>query len=169
MLGCFLLNIRAGGYEQLVRGEPMRAKFRHSWTHSQPMTPNEVTPINFEMPDVNHTFLRGHIMVQIQSSWFPLTDLNPQKFIDPAKAKRLDFMKGTERVYHTPGLSSSIGREWCHKDSGSAPLFKVLDDLIRGIRNGGLGGRRRSESPAAALRRKFCRRLWQNDYFAHHS
>ncbi|PYX88181.1 MAG: hypothetical protein DMG68_09280 [Acidobacteria bacterium] len=109
MLGCFLLNIRAGGYEQLVRGEPMRAKFRHSWTHSQPMTPNEVTPINFEMPDVNHTFLRGHIMVQIQSSWFPLTDLNPQKLIDPAKAKRLDFMKATERVYHTPGLSSSIG------------------------------------------------------------
>ena len=100
---------KMGGYQQLVRGEPMRAKFRNSWSKPEPMTANQVTPLNFEMQDVNHTFRRGHrIMVQIQSSWFPLTDLNPQRFVDTAKAKPSDFVKATERVYHTPQAASGI-------------------------------------------------------------
>jgi hypothetical protein len=100
---------RTGGYQQLVRGEPMRAKFRDSWSKPQPMRPNQVTSLNFDMPDVNHTFRRGHrIMVQIQSSWFPLTDLNPQTFINIAEAKSSDFVKATERVYHTTKAASGI-------------------------------------------------------------
>jgi hypothetical protein len=100
---------KMGGYQQLVRGEPMRARFRNSWSEPKPMTPNQVTPLDFDMQDVNHTFRRGHrIMVQIQSSWFPLTDLNPQKFVDTAKTKPSDFVKATERVYHTPQAPSGI-------------------------------------------------------------
>jgi putative CocE/NonD family hydrolase len=100
---------KMGGYQQLVRGEPMRARFRNSWSEPKPMTPNQVTPLDFDIQDVNHTFRRGHrIMVQIQSSWFPLTDLNPQKFVDTAKTKPSDFVKATERVYHTPQAPSGI-------------------------------------------------------------
>ncbi len=100
---------KMGGYQMLVRGEPMRAKFRNSWSKPEPLKPNEVTPLNFEMQDVNHTFRAGHrIMVQIQSSWFPLVDMNPQKFIDTAAAKKSDFTKATQRVYHTPQATSGI-------------------------------------------------------------
>jgi uncharacterized protein len=100
---------KMGGYQQLVRGEPMRAKFRNSWSKPEAMRPNEVTPLNFEMQDVNHTFRRGHrIMIQIQSSWFPLTDMNPQKFIDTSKATNSDFVKATERVYHSPQTPSGV-------------------------------------------------------------
>jgi len=97
------------GYDLLVRGEPMRAKFRDSFSAPEAMTPDQVTPVNFEMPDVNHTFLRGHrIMVQVESSWFPLTDVNPQRFEDIATAQRADFVKATERVYHSRGSASGI-------------------------------------------------------------
>jgi putative CocE/NonD family hydrolase len=97
------------GYQLLVRGEPMRAKFRNSFSAPEPMTPNQITPLNFEMPDVNHTFLRGHrIMVQVQSSWFPLTDLNPQRFVDTATAQPADFVKATQRVYHGRETASGI-------------------------------------------------------------
>ncbi len=97
------------GYEQLVRGEPMRAKFRNSWSDPQPLQPNKMVALNFDMPDVNHTFRHGHrIMIQIQSSWFPLTDLNPQTFIDTATAQRSDFVKATGRVYHSTQASSGI-------------------------------------------------------------
>lgn len=97
------------GYQMLVRGEPMRAKFRNSFSAPEPMTPSQITPLNFEMPDVNHTFLRGHrIMVQVQSSWFPLTDLNPQRFVDTATAQPADFVKVTQRVYHSRQAASGI-------------------------------------------------------------
>jgi putative CocE/NonD family hydrolase len=97
------------GYAQLVRGEPMRARFRDSLSSPAPLRPNEVTAVHFDMPDVNHTFRRGHrVMVQIQSSWFPLTDLNPQSFVSTANATRADFVKATERVYHTPAAPSRI-------------------------------------------------------------
>jgi putative CocE/NonD family hydrolase len=97
------------GYQQLVRGEPMRAKFRNSWSQPEAMTPAQITALNFEMPDIDHTFLRGHrVMVQIQSSWFPLTDLNPQAFVDAARATAADFVKATERIYHTPQAASEI-------------------------------------------------------------
>jgi putative CocE/NonD family hydrolase len=97
------------GYAQLIRGEPMRARFRESWSTPRPLVAGETTAVNFDMPDVHHTFRRGHrIMVQIQSSWFPLTDLNPQSFVDPATATRADFVKAVQRVYHQPAASSGV-------------------------------------------------------------
>ncbi|HEY1471386.1 MAG TPA: CocE/NonD family hydrolase [Candidatus Acidoferrum sp.] len=98
-----------GGYQQLVRGEPFRGKFRHSFEKPEPFTPNKVDEVDFAMQDVNHTFQRGHrIMVQIQSTWFPLTDRNPQVFINIPDAKPTDFVKATERVYHSPSQPSAL-------------------------------------------------------------
>jgi len=97
------------GYEELVRGEPMRAKLRNSLSDPEPLVPGAVTNVNFDLPDAYHTFRVGHrIMVQIQSSWFPLTDLNPQKFVDTAAAQKSDFVRATERVYHTLGSPSAL-------------------------------------------------------------
>jgi putative CocE/NonD family hydrolase len=99
-----------GGYQQLVRGEPFRGKFRHSFEKPESFTPGKVEEIDTTFPDVNHTFRRGHrIMVQVQSSWFPLTDRNPQTFVDIPDAKPGDFVKATERVYHTKTEPSGIG------------------------------------------------------------
>jgi len=98
-----------GGYQQLVRGEPFRGKFRHSFEKPEPFAPGKVEEISATFPDVNHTFRRGHrIMVQIQSSWFPLTDRNPQTFVNIPEAKPSDFVRATERVYHTKAESSGI-------------------------------------------------------------
>lgn len=100
---------RMAGYQQLVRGEPMRAKFRNGWEKPEPMTPGNVEVVKFEMPDVLHAFRRGHrIMVQVQSSWFPLADLNPQTFVDIPSAKASDFKKATERVYHDKAHASGV-------------------------------------------------------------
>jgi uncharacterized protein len=97
------------GYQQLVRGQPFRGKFRNSFEHPEPFTPGRVTPVNFEMPDVNHTFRRGHhIMVQVQSSWFPLVDLNPQTFISIPDASPTDFKKAQQRIYRSPSTPSGI-------------------------------------------------------------
>jgi putative CocE/NonD family hydrolase len=90
------------GYQMLVRGEPMRAKYRKSWSKPEPMKPNEVTHIPFAMPDINHTFKKGHrIMLHVQSSWFPLVDRNPQKFLNIYQAKDEDFQKATQRIYRS--------------------------------------------------------------------
>jgi len=98
-----------GGYQQLVRGEPFRGKFRHSFEKPEAFTPGKVEEISFTMQDVNHTFRRGHrIMVQVQSSWFPLTDRNPQTFVNIPDAKPSDFVKAAERVYHTAQQPSGI-------------------------------------------------------------
>ncbi len=98
-----------GGYQQLVRGEPFRGKFRHSFEKPEAFAPGKVEEINFTMQDINHTFRRGHrIMVQVQSSWFPLTDRNPQTFVNIPDAKPADFVKATERVYHTKAEPSGI-------------------------------------------------------------
>jgi putative CocE/NonD family hydrolase len=92
--------VKMGGYQELIRGEPFRGKFRHSFEKPEPFKPGQPDRITFRLPDVAHTWREGHrIMVQIQSSWFPLTDRNPQKFIDISKAHADDFVKATERVY----------------------------------------------------------------------
>ena len=97
------------GYQQLVRGEPMRGKFRHSFEKPLAFTPGKVEEVDFSMPDVNHTFRRGHrIMLQVQSSWFPLVDRNPQTFVDIPNAKPSDFRKATERVYRSAGEASGV-------------------------------------------------------------
>lgn len=99
----------SAGYQLLVRGEPMRARFRNSSSNPEPLRPDTETTINFSMSDVDHTFLRGHrIMVQVQSSWFPLTDLNPQTFVRIPSAQPADFIPATERVFHTPGAASAV-------------------------------------------------------------
>ncbi len=97
------------GYQQLVRGEPFRGKFRHSFEKPEAFTPGKVEEINATFQDINHTFRRGHrIMVQVQSSWFPLTDRNPQTFVNIPDAKPSDFVKATERVYHSKTQPSGI-------------------------------------------------------------
>ena len=94
------MRLHMGGYQQMVRGEPFRGKFRNSFEKPEAFTPGKPARIEFAMPDVCHVFRTGHrIMVQIQSSWFPLTDRNPQVFTDIPTAKPADFRKATERVY----------------------------------------------------------------------
>ena len=89
-----------GGYQQLVRGEPFRGKFRASFEKPEPFVPGEPASIRFRMPDVYHTFRRGHrIMVQVQSTWFPLVDINPQTFTRIGFARPSEFRKATQRVY----------------------------------------------------------------------
>ncbi len=93
-------TVHLGGYQELIRGEPFRGKYRKSLTTPLPFEPNKPETINFQMPDVLHTFRAGHrIMIQIQSSWFPLTDRNPQKFLEIPNARAEDFVKATERIY----------------------------------------------------------------------
>ena len=102
-------GVEMGGYQQLVRGEPFRGKFRNSFTKPEPFEPGKVTRVEFVMPDIYHTFRRGHrIMVHVQSSWFPLADRNPQTFCDIYHARPEDFKKATQRVYHSPDRASQI-------------------------------------------------------------
>lgn len=101
--------VKMGAYQQLVHGEPFRAKFRNSLEKPEAMKPGEPTAIRFDMPDVYHCFRRGHrLMVQVQSSWFPIVDRNPQKFLDIPKARPEDFQKATQRVYRSNRLNSSV-------------------------------------------------------------
>lgn len=87
-------------YEQMVRSEAMRGKFRNGFDKPEAFVPGKVTPVNFELQDVLHTFKKGHrIMVQVQSTWFPLIDRNTQQFQDIMKAKDTDFKKETHKVY----------------------------------------------------------------------
>lgn len=93
-------EVYMSNYEQMVRSEAMRGKFRNAFDKPEPFVPGKVTPVNFELQDVLHTFKKGHrIMVQVQSTWFPLIDRNTQQFQDIMKAKDTDFKKETHRVY----------------------------------------------------------------------
>lgn len=103
-------NKPMGGYQQMVRSEIMRGRFRNSFEKPEPFTPNQVTPVNLELLDVLYTFKKGHrVMVQIQSSWFPLADRNPQKYVENIyKANESDFMKETHKVYHSAKQPTSL-------------------------------------------------------------
>jgi hypothetical protein len=98
------------GYQQLVRGEPIRGKFRRSLSKAVPFVPNKPDSVKFEIPGINHTFRKGHrIMVQVQSTWFPQIERNPQTFVPSiAEAKPSDYKIATMRVYHTPDKPSRI-------------------------------------------------------------
>jgi putative CocE/NonD family hydrolase len=97
------------GYQQLVRGEAMRGKFRESLERPEPFVPGERTRVQFDMLDVLHTFRKGHrIMVQIQSTWFPLIDRNPQTFIDIYHASVTAFRRATHRVYRSTDAASRL-------------------------------------------------------------
>jgi uncharacterized protein len=98
-----------GGYQEMLRGEPMRGKFRNSWEKPEAFTPGKMAGVNFTMPDLDHTFRKGHrIMVQVQSSWFPLVDRNPQTFTDIPNANPSDFKAATETVYHSADAASGV-------------------------------------------------------------
>lgn len=92
------------GYQMLVRSEVIRGRFRNSYSKPEPFVPNEPTPVNLELQDVLHTFQKGHrIMVQISSTWFPLVDRNPQKYVPNIfRADDEDFIRATQRVYCNP-------------------------------------------------------------------
>lgn len=97
------------GYQMMVRGEVLRGRFRNSFEKPEPFVANKITKVKFTMPDVAHTFLKGHkIMVQIQSTWFPLVDRNPQTFVDIYHANPEDFEKESIRIFHTEGLASKL-------------------------------------------------------------
>lgn len=102
-------NYPMGGYQMLVRGEIMRGKFRNSFEHPEPFVPGKPTKVKFTLPDIAHTFKKGHrLMIQIQSSWFPMMDRNPQKFMDIYKAKDSDFQPSVIRIHHAAGNASAI-------------------------------------------------------------
>lgn len=96
-------------YQMLVRGEVMRGKFRNSFEKPEAFEPNKATLVKFDLPDVAHTFKKGHkIMVQVQSSWFPLVDRNPQQFLDIYHCQDSDFVSSTIKLYHDSKYPSSI-------------------------------------------------------------
>jgi putative CocE/NonD family hydrolase len=98
-----------GGYEMLVRGEIMRGRFRNSFSNPEAFKPNKVERVKFELPDIAHTFKKGHrLMIQVQSSWFPLADRNPQKFVNIYECEDSDFQKATIRIFHDAANPSSI-------------------------------------------------------------
>ncbi len=98
-----------GGYQMLVRGEIMRGRFRNSFSKPEAFKLNAVERVRFELPDVAHTFQPGHrLMIQIQSSWFPLVDRNPQQFINIYEAKANDFITATITLHHDQEHSSGI-------------------------------------------------------------
>jgi len=107
------IDVPLGGFQMLVRGEVMRGRYRNSYEKPEAFVPGEVTEVSFELPDVAHTFKKGHrIMVQVQNSWFPLVDRNPQKFVNIYECELADFQKSTIRIYsdgqHPSGLKVNV-------------------------------------------------------------
>ena len=95
------VNYVMNNYQMLVRGEVMRGRYRNSFEKPEAFVPNKPTEVKYTLPDVAHTFKKGHrLMIQIQSTWFPLVDRNPQQFVDIYHAKDSDFIKSTIKVYH---------------------------------------------------------------------
>lgn len=103
------INVPLSGYQMLVRGEVMRGRFRNSYEKPEPFVPGKTTRVKFVIPDVAHTFKKGHrIMVQVQNSWFPLVDRNPQKFVNIYECSESDFQKATQRIFHNSTYPSSV-------------------------------------------------------------
>jgi uncharacterized protein len=101
-------GVKMAGYQQMVRSEPIRGKYRNNISKPEPFVPGKITAVNWELQDVLHTFKKGHrIMVQVQSTWFPLIDRNPQQFLNIMKANEADFIKATQHVY-TSGANPSF-------------------------------------------------------------
>lgn len=97
------------GMQQLVRGDPLRGRFRHGFEQPEAMVPGRVEELRVALQDINHTFRRGHrIMVQLQSSWFPLIDRNPQTFVPIRSAKPEDFQVATQKIYRWKDQASGL-------------------------------------------------------------
>jgi hypothetical protein len=93
----------------LIRGDVLRGKFRNSLSNPESFIPDTLTKVSFVLEDGFHTFKKGHrIMVQIQSSWFPLTDRNPGKFLDIYRAREADFQSTRQRIYRNAANPSSL-------------------------------------------------------------
>jgi putative CocE/NonD family hydrolase len=103
------VSVPLGGYQMLVRAEVFRGRFRNSFEKPEAFTPGKVTEVKYSMPDIAHTFKKGHrIMIQIQNSWFPLVDRNPQKFVDIYNCSDTDFQKASLRIYHDAKYPSHV-------------------------------------------------------------
>lgn len=103
------------GYQMMVRGDVMRGKYRNSFSHPEAFVPDETTSVRFELPDIAHTFGKGHkLMIQIQSTWFPLVDRNPQVFTDIYHCQAKDFVKTGIKIFHDKNHASKI----------TLPIFK---------------------------------------------
>ncbi len=103
------LNLKMGGYQMLLVGDILRGKFRNGFEKAEPMTPFQPTRIAFDLPDRYHTFLPGHrIMIQVQSSWFPMFDRNPQSFVDIYHASSGDYRSATQRIHRDARRRSSV-------------------------------------------------------------
>ena len=101
--------VKLADYQQMVRAEVMRGKFRNSYEKPQPFVPDQATEVKFGLNDVCHTFAKGHrLMVQVQSSWFPLIDRNPQTFCDISTASESAFQKATIHIYHSARYPSHL-------------------------------------------------------------
>ncbi len=102
-------DIEVSGYQMLVRGDIFRGKYRNSFEKPEPFVPGQVTKVSFDLPDISHCFKKGHrMMIQVQSSWFPLFDRNPQTFTDIYNCGEEAFQKATHRVYHSDQYPSGI-------------------------------------------------------------
>jgi len=99
-----------GGQQRLVRAEAFRGRFRNSYQKPEPFVPGKVARVSYDLHDMLHTFKRGHrVMVQVQSSWFPLIDRNPQKYVPNIfKAEAADYVKATHRVHRSKVFPSHV-------------------------------------------------------------
>ncbi|MFI5135319.1 MAG: CocE/NonD family hydrolase, partial [Chitinophagales bacterium] len=103
------INYPMGGYQMLVRGEIMRGRFRNSFSDPEAFVPNQISEVKWELPDIAHTFLKGHrIMIQIQSTWYPIADRNPQQFIDAYQCTSKDLVKSDIKVFHDTQHASNV-------------------------------------------------------------
>ena len=102
-------QVRMGGFQMLLAGDIQRAKFRNNPSKPEPLAPGEVTPLAFSIGDKYHTFKKGHrVMVQVQSSWFPMFDRNPQTFVDIYHAKDSDYQKATHTIFRSAARPSFV-------------------------------------------------------------
>ncbi|AMV38028.1 Cocaine esterase [Planctomyces sp. SH-PL62] len=102
-------GVPLASFQGLVRGDVMRGRYRNGLDSPEPFAPNQPTAVNFTMQDVAHTFRSGHrLMIQVQSTWFPLVDRNPQQLVDVYTAKPEDFQKAVQRVFHEPAAPSRL-------------------------------------------------------------
>ena len=103
-------HLKMSNYHLMVRSEVMRGKFRNSFTSPEPFIPNKKTAVTIKLQDVNHTFKKGHkLQIQVQSTWFPLIDLNPQTYVDNIfKAEKEDFKTQTHTVFTSSAIEFSV-------------------------------------------------------------
>jgi putative CocE/NonD family hydrolase len=103
-------ELKMSGYELMVAADVFRGRYRNSFAKPEPMTPGKVELYNIDLHGIDHVFKKGHkIMVQVQSTWFPIIDRNPQKYVPSIyKAKASDYIKATEMIYHSVGEASCI-------------------------------------------------------------